>query len=182
MKNRCARGFTLVEVMVAVVIAAMLALLAHRLFATALEGADRLHQTRSSQDRAQGARRLLAAMFFSLEVGTREGAGFEGEGDRMRFMTWRATADGWFERETVSLALRETRLTAMYGSGAEVVLADSVTGVQFDYLLQPGVTSRWIRQWISPVSAPIAVRMRLHRRVGVAAATDTTLFLIKARG
>jgi hypothetical protein len=57
-------------------------------------------------------------------------------------------------------------------------LQQGVREVDFDYLLEPGAESHWVREWVSPVSAPLAVRIRLTRNTGV----DTTVMLIKGRG
>ena len=65
-------------------------------------------------------------------------------------------------------------------------MSDSVTDAGFDYLLEPGVESRWVREWVSPVSAPVAIRVRVTRGLGMGderrVVTDTLLFLIKERG
>ena len=63
--------------------------------------------------------------------------------------------------------------------GERVLLADSVEAVGLDYLLEPGIQAAWVQEWISAVSAPLAVRARVRRAGG---RTDTTLYLIKARG
>ena len=63
---------------------------------------------------------------------------------------------------------------------------DSVAELALDYLLEPGAESRWVREWVSPVSAPLAVRMRIEKAgCGTRDArcvVDTLLFLIKERG
>src|SRR5438105_2612900 len=69
--------------------------------------------------------------------------------------------------------------------GERIALADSIASLDFDYLLEPGAESRWVRVWVSPVSAPLAVRMRVERPgkgEGGRVVTDTLLFLIKERG
>ncbi|MDZ4863742.1 MAG: hypothetical protein SGJ01_09885, partial [Gemmatimonadota bacterium] len=64
----------------------------------------------------------------------------------------------------------------------EIVLADSVVGVEFDYLLEPGAQTRWVQTWISPLSAPLGVRLRIARRANDVDWTDTLLVLIGERG
>ncbi len=94
--------------------------------------------------------------------------------------------DGWFERRQVTLGAEQGRLRAIVTPGTPIALFDSLTDVQFDYLLEPGAESRWVREWVSPVSAPVAVRMRVTRagcgRQGAGCVMDTLLFLIKERG
>ena len=70
--------------------------------------------------------------------------------------------------------------------GTAIALRDVVRDVEFDYLLEPGAESRWVREWVSPVSAPVAVRMRITKAENgkweTGNAVDTLLFLIKERG
>src|SRR6266516_3945060 len=161
------QGFTLIEVIVAVTIGALVVLVAHQLFAAVAERGRTLIAARRSLDRAVNARRWLAATFLSLDVGTDGAGGFDGRPDHAAFSTWLLTPDGWFERR-------------------QIALMDSVTDVQFDYLLEPGAESRWVREWVSPVSAPVAVRMRIAKAGcemrDAGCVVDTLLFLIKERG
>jgi prepilin-type N-terminal cleavage/methylation domain-containing protein len=180
------RGFTLIEVMVALTIGAVVVVLAHRLFGAVAHGGRALTTARTALDRAANARRWLDATFLSLDVGTDGASGFDGRPDHVAFTTWLLTADGWFERRQVTLGMEHGRLRAMVTPERPIALADSVTDVQFDYLLEPGAKSRWVREWVSPVSAPVAVRIRMtkagngNRDTG--SVVDTLLFLIKERG
>lgn len=177
-------GFTLVEVLVALTIASLVVLVAHQLFAAVARQGKALVEARAALDRGVNARRWLAATFLSLDVGTDGASGFEGRADRATFSAWLLTPDGWFERRVVSLGGENHRLVANVTPGEPMVLMDSVKDVAFDYLLEPGADSRWVREWVSPVSAPVAVRMRVNRPGGDGrdAVTDTVLLLIKERG
>jgi len=175
-------GFTLIEVLLALVIAGTVLLAAERIFAGVGDGSQRLVAAREQIDRAANGRRSLKSAFLSLEVGQVTGEGFEGRADRVRFTSWQMTPGGWFTRQATDLGLNESHLVATIG-GLSLVLGDSVAEVAFDYLLDPGAESRWVREWISPVSAPLAVRMRIGRKVaGQGVTVDTLLFLIKERG
>jgi prepilin-type N-terminal cleavage/methylation domain-containing protein len=173
-------GFTLIEVIVALMIAGMIALLAHALFAAAADGAQRLEAVRSRMDQDQNGRSFLRGALLALEAGAEAGP-FEGEPHRLRFSTWLLTSDGWSERRTVVLALAGSRWTASLASrpASETVLADSVAELNFDYLLKPGADAHWVTDWHSEVSAPLAVRVRATHLGGEC---DTSLYLIKGRG
>ena len=172
-------GFTLIEGVVALTIGALVVLVAHQLFAAVAERGKALTSARAALDRAANTRRWLHAMFLSLDVGTEGATGFDGRPDHAAFSTWLLTPDGWFERRHVSLSLEGDRLTATVTPGTPIALMDSVSDLQLDYLLEPGADSRWVREWVSPVSAPVAVRLRIARTGYV---VDTLLFLIKERG
>jgi prepilin-type N-terminal cleavage/methylation domain-containing protein len=174
--RRRREGFTVIEVMVAVAIAGVVIVAAHRIFTGVAEGARAVAVTRESLDRSVNAQRWLKATLLSLEPP------FEGRADRASFTSWQLVPGGWLERAPTQL-LQEG--SAFFGvAGAErLQLADSVSAVMFDYLLDPGADTKWVRQWISPVSAPLAVRLRIAGcGRGDAGCVDTLLFLVKERG
>jgi prepilin-type N-terminal cleavage/methylation domain-containing protein len=173
---KAARGFTLIEVIVALTLSALVVLLAHTVFAGVVDGAQRLQAARTTLDRDGNARRALTEIFGSLDVGTEGAGGFAGRPDRVEFTTWQRVPQGWLERRKAVVAVENGVLVAR----ADVTLAleDSVSGVDFDYLLEPGASAAWVREWISPVSAPVAVRVRIQR----AATVDTLLFIVGSRG
>jgi len=173
------RGFTLIEMVVALTIGALVVLVAHQLFAAVADRGRTLIAARTALDRAVNARRWLAATFLSLDVGTDGAGGFDGRPDHAAFSTWLLMSDGWFERRQVTLTAKQGQLRAAVTPGTPIALVDSVADLQLDYLLEPGAESRWVREWVSPVSAPVAVRMRIANAGG---GVDTLLFLIKERG
>lgn len=185
------RGFTLIEVLVALAIAGLVVLLAHRVFAAVADGGRRLVAAREASDRDANARRWLKATLLSLDVGDAAGP-FEGRPNRVRFSAWQMTAGGWFERREIGLGETGGRFEALLRNGERgavrdgeaITLADSVIEIAFDYLLEPGADTKWVREWISPVSAPLAIRFRIamERRTRVGGRVDTLLFLIKERG
>jgi hypothetical protein len=186
LQGRDRSGFTLIELMVALTTGVVVVLVAHQLFAATADRGHTLITARNSLDRAANARRWLAATFLSLDVGTEGAGGFEGRGDHVVFTAWLLTPDGWFERRPVTLGSEQGHVQASVTPGTPIALIDSVSDVQFDYLLEPGADSRWVREWVSPVSAPVAVRMRIAKAGcwmrDAGCVVDTLLFLIKERG
>jgi prepilin-type N-terminal cleavage/methylation domain-containing protein len=181
-------GFTLIELMVALAVGAVVVLLAHRLFVGVADGARRMDAARAALDRDMNARRWLAEAFGSLDVGL--GSGFVGRAEHVQFGAWLRTPEGWLIRRQVDLAMRHNRLVARLAADDSIVLADSVRQLQLDYLLEagedagasgamPGERASFVREWISPVSAPLAVRLRLARLAG---SVDTLLLIIGPRG
>ena len=169
-------GFTLIEVMVAITIAAVVVVAAHKVFTGVADGAQAVATARQDLDRSANARRWMKATFLSLEPP------FEGRRDRINFTSWQLSSGGWLEQSATTLQQDGLRLTGTSGTQT-IRLADGVSGVTFDYLLEPGADTKWVAEWISPVSAPLAVRVRI---AGCgkqdAACVDTLFFLIKERG
>ena len=169
-------GFTLIEVMVAVAITGLVVLAAHRIFTGVADGSRAVATAREHLDRQANARRWLKSTFLSLE------APFEGRQDHVSFTSWQPTAGGWLEPRATELR-RDDRWFVGRAGSESFYLADGISDVAFDYLLDPGANTKWVREWISPVSAPLAVRLRItgcgRRDAGCA---DTLLFLIKERG
>jgi prepilin-type N-terminal cleavage/methylation domain-containing protein len=171
-----AAGFTLIEVMVAMTIATVVIVAAHRIFTGVADGAKAIEAARTDLDRTANGRRWLKATFLSLEPP------FEGRTDRVSFTSWQLTSGGWFEPKPTVLQTTGSTLIASAGRD-QLRLADGVSGVAFDYLLEPGADTKWVREWISPVSAPLAIRLRI---AGCGkrdtACADTLLFLVRERG
>ena len=173
-------GFTLIEVLAALAVGGVVVLLAHQLCVGVLASTQRLEKARAALDRTANARRWLTEAFCSLAVGEKS-EGFAGGAAAVHFGTWLLTASRGFAPATIDLGARAGRLVASVGGGDSVVLADSVARVEFDYLVDPGANARWGREWVSRMSAPLAVRMRLIH-VGDPASVDTLLLLIGPRG
>ena len=170
------RGFTLIEIIVALTVGALVVVTAHRIFAAVTDGTKAVSEARERLDRSANARGWLKATFLSLEPP------FDGRSDHASFNSWQLAAGGWFEPRRIRLSQEGDQLIAAGGS-EPVALIDDATSVSFDYVLEPGADSKWVREWISAVSAPLAVRLRVtgcgKRDVGC---VDTLLFLVKERG
>ena len=173
-------GFTLIEVMVALMLSAIVVLLAHQIFSGVVDGVGRLDAARAELDRRSNARRWLIEAFGSLQTGADSAGSFEGHPQQLAFSTWQRAAQGGLARERVSVLAAGSTLVAQMAPGT-LDLADSIRAVGFDYLLEPGANTTWAREWISPVSAPLAVRVRITY-LGSPERADTLLLLIGGRG
>src|SRR5947208_13746987 len=91
-------GFTLIELMVALTIGALVVLVAHQLFAAVADRGRTLIEAQTTFDRRANARRWLKATFLSLDVGTDGAVGFDGRPAHAAFPTWLLTPDRRFRR------------------------------------------------------------------------------------
>lgn len=175
------RGFTLIEVLVALALTGMVVLLAHRLLTVTMGSAQALRAARARTEQRYQGERWLRLTLGSLDAGGEQGA-FDGRPDQLAFAAWSPVAEGWLERRRVVLAVVDGRFLAETSEPAPLVLADSVASVAFDYLLEPGASTQWVRTWQSPLSAPLAVRVRIARWQATRPVVDTMLYLIRDRG
>jgi len=174
------RGFTLIEVMVALTLSAIVVLLAHQIFAGVVDGVARLNDARARATRTANARRWLVEAFGSLQSGADTSGSFEGHAGTVSFASWQRVPEGGLRRVRVLLGMSGTDVVARM-PGGQVALVDSVSALAFDYLLEPGANTTWAREWLSPVSAPLAVRIRIYYR-GRPIRADTLLLAIGGRG
>jgi prepilin-type N-terminal cleavage/methylation domain-containing protein len=175
------RGFTLIELLVALTLGALVVLLAHRVVTAVTDGAHRLAEAREREDRAANGRRLLVQLAGSLDVGTAldRGRDFAGAPDRVEFSSWSETAGGWLDSRRVVVQASGGRLAVEGLQDSAVVVSNGVTALDCDYLLDYGERAAWLREWRSPVTAPLAIRLRIAVGTGV---VDTLLLPVGPRG
>lgn len=175
-------GFTLIELMLALVIGGLLVLTAGRLFSVAADAGGALGRARHRSDAEANGREWLTTTLGSLEVGAAGTSGFQGDSAGMSFSAWVPVASGWMERRAVSLSISNGRLSG--SAEGDVLLGDSLRSGAFDYETEYGDGVVWLSGWRSPMSAPIAVRIRLTRPTldPEHPRTDTLVFRIGGRG
>ena len=173
---RHSRGFTLIEVVVALTLASVVALLVQRLFAATADSVEVLRGASERLSQESNGRRVVQGLLGSLDIGPRE-AEFRGGPLRIEFASWFGEPYGWPVRARHALFASEGALVATTGKDTLALLCN-VRALEVDYLLSSGSNEAWVRAWESPSSAPRAVRLRLARDSGV----DTLLILVGARG
>lgn len=174
-------GFTLIELMVALVIGGSVLLACGLLFTGMATTARTTADAEQRSSRWANARRLLRQLCSNVEVGLPGDVPFAGTPSALHMTTWHRVADGWLERQDLHLHHVGDRLVATFGDGGTVTLAEDVRSVGFDYLLSPGAATKWGSGWQSPVSVPLAVRIRLTFAGSIARA-DTVLLILGERG
>ena len=171
------RGFTLIELLVAITITGMVLLLAHALFGAVADGAARIGRHHAEAEARAASLSWMHEILRSAEIGRPDDGGFEGATDSAAFTGYLRTPGGWPERRRITLKTESGSLLLLAGDDT-LPMQRGVRGVSFDYLLEPGAGSRWVNEWHSPVSVPLAIRLRLADSLRV----DTMLFLVGTRG
>ncbi len=171
-------GFTLMEVMVAIAISAVLLLGARVMLEQVGDSAQRIAGSAAEVDREANSERLVRALVARAEQprpGERE---FAGTPRGARFTTWCDVPAGWQERCTVSLGLVRVagdNVLALEGSGGEIVaVRRGFAQGDFLYLRDAAEGGTWLREWSSSVATPLAV--------GVALDGDTLILRVGERG
>lgn len=173
-QSRSRPGFTLIEVMVALSLGSMVVLMVHLCFGQVLEGTVRLEEARAEHTSDMEFRRTLVTALGSLVIGTSSSSGFVGT---PRQMTFSAALGSPLDRPTpVRLGTEEGWLVLRAGARADSIAAALI---HLDYLLSQGSESRWVVNWQSMASAPVAVRVRIARD---SVRTDTLLLVAGTRG
>lgn len=170
------RGFTLVEVIVALSVGAVILIGARLLLENLGASADRIAVAARSEDSGANGELLLRSLVRQIEVGP-ESLMFEGNEDGARFTSWCYTPAGWRERCHVALAVgREDSSVVL-----TVVLPDASVAalrardrIELRYLVDAREGGRWFVRWGEGATAPGAI--------GVLIDADTMIVRIGERG
>lgn len=173
-------GFTLVEVMIALVTTAIVVALARVALTEVVRTSVVLDSVSADTDRRLAAERWVAAAFQSLSLGRPGDPAFEGGPRRVSFGAVLLTESGWYEPRQVTIDGMSDQPVLTWDGGSVALERKAV--LEFDYLLVPGEQSRWVREWRSDSDAPVAVRVRRTVGEGAAVLTDTLLFAVGVRG
>lgn len=171
-------GFTLLEVTVALAVAALVLLGARAVLERMGDGADAIAAHAEAADRAANGERTLRALAGRLEVPPGEEEAFAGTPRAARFRTWCEVPDGWLERcrAVVGVVRLEdgTALVASLSTGGTVPLLRGLDGAELRYLRDAADGGLWLERWRSAVEAPLAI--------GVVVPGDTVIVRIGERG
>ena len=172
-------GFTLIEVMVAIAISALLLLGARALVEQVAASAESIAGTAAEVDREANAERLLRAVVGRTEQPRMGGTGgFAGTPRGVRFTSWCDVPAGWQERCSVSLGLlrvNDQNVLALEMEDGEVIaVRRGFADGQLLYLNSPAGGGTWLREWSSTVATPMAV--------GVVLDADTLILRVGERG
>jgi prepilin-type N-terminal cleavage/methylation domain-containing protein len=176
------RGFTLVEVMVALVLAGIAVSTAVGVFASTGDTVRRLGQESRAWTHRGNARVWLSDALASAEVDATGGIIFDGDRESVRFRGWQWSPKGWVEPADIEVSFVGGRLRATNGSGAPLVLSDSIEGIALSYLPTWGEDTEWLPRWRSDSGLPAAVRLIVWSRARDLPRSDTSIVLVGVGG
>lgn len=173
-------GFTLLELLVAIVLAGATALLARTSWLAVTDQRARAASRETAELRSRTGRAWLRQLVGSME-GASEQSRFTGGPRSARFTAWVPTVAGWSERGDVELRVNDSAgLQVRIGGDLLLPLDEVRREARLDYLLQLGARAAWLPEWESGATLPAAIRLRWRREAGEQ--VDTLVMLVGPRG
>ena len=162
-------GFTLIEVMVALVIGGMAVAGAAALLTSLRDRGEAVARTAAQADGDANAERLLRRLLANLDLSADSTKpSFAGDADGMRFQTWCDTPAGWLGRCIARLSLERhddlasLRLEIDDPDSTVIELRKDLRGARFRYLISIDDVPTWLDRF-SRLVVPGAVALIVGR-------------------
>jgi prepilin-type N-terminal cleavage/methylation domain-containing protein len=184
------RAFTLVEVIVALVVGALVLQSATAITHAIREHSAALHLHVGSMEARRNATRELRTLLQQIDASANEADALLGDGVHVGFTTWCIAPQGWQERCHVSLAWepdstpiaqhrvrrgsRRLTLALRTRDRPELIIASNVQRGELRYLASATDGGEWYHTWTTPSVRPLAIALLIDR--------DTLIFSVGASG
>lgn len=153
-------GFSLLEIVIGLGIAAMVMLTAGGFLASSLDLTERLEIEVRESSSYFHAWIWMEQAFANASTGAEPEQGFQGGPTGADFSTRLWVPGGWLEEVHTTIALDDGRVVIDLPENRSLVLADSVRFFEIDYLARRGSNAPWLTAWDSELLLPPAVRIR----------------------
>jgi prepilin-type N-terminal cleavage/methylation domain-containing protein len=178
MRASSAPGFTLIEVLVALLLSGIVAIGVHDIFGTLADDATRVTAGGEAIDAVANADRFVRALVANTETDFDPGSEFGGGSTAAVFTSWCQTQHGWLERCRVTLSIEPHSardvLVAHLSTGESLQLREFDAGAQLRYLADLTAGGQWTDRWTPGPLVP--------RAIGVVDERDTVVLRIGDRG
>jgi prepilin-type N-terminal cleavage/methylation domain len=178
------RGFTLVEVIVAITVGAMVILAARLLVEQLGDSAQATIRAATRIDAEANAEHVMRGLATRSRPGTTDATPFEGDATHARFSSWCDVPGGWQERCLATLTVPAPTqsdsagaLLLTPGSGDAMPIRSGVKTGMLAYLTSASDGGQWVAAWNTASLAPLAIVAVLD----LGERRDTLIFRIGAR-
>jgi prepilin-type N-terminal cleavage/methylation domain-containing protein len=155
------RGFTLVEVLVALALSAMVIGGARGLLEGLARQAGQAMIAASSDDSRANAAWAFRQLVANLALPSGDSAAFDGDARQALFASRCAVGGGWQERCDVSLVAEPlssgTRVLVVLSTNDTIALGTASRGAELRYLGSARDGGRWLRGWERSLALPLAI-------------------------
>lgn len=162
MNKRSHAGFTLLEIMVALVISGLVVAALAAMQVVAADVATRVPHDVRTTTANRNAMQFARELFVQADPGPSGELSFTGTADSVAFTSWCPVGGGWVERCPVTLAIRpgaEGGAVELGWMGGSLTLARWESAVRLEYLRDARGGGTWVQQWGTAISPPQAVRV-----------------------
>jgi len=171
------RGFTLIEVLVAIVLTAVGITRAVSLFGAFADQADRVARTARAHDAVVNGERLLRSLVINVQSDTATATAFGGDGEQLRATSscMSATGHAFSCPITLTITRQDSEAIVEVGlpTGEKELLLNAPRDAHFAYLASAAEGGVWYGRWGAGIVVPLAI--------GVVSARDTIVLRIGRR-
>jgi len=153
-------GFTLVEVLVALTLAGVCALIVAAVYGGAADAIETMSRVAAAHEETATALRWVSESLVNFDP-QRDNA-FEGSPDGFTVQTAIWSGLGWMTPSEVTISFSNDRLVLRAGDRL-LTLVDSISEGTFAYRIDGANDRRWRPRWPSYEGAPSVVQMRVRR-------------------
>lgn len=165
-------AFTLIEVLVAITIGAIVLLGARDVMGQLADAVHRLRLQATTLERTANSERDLRDVMANVEVGVPGSEPFVGNADSAIFSAWCGMPGGWVERCSVALTIESAvvdsgyarwSLLARFGGRRDLVFTRVARSVRLLYLNSAAYGGQWYTRWTAGIRAPLAIGIVMDR-------------------
>ncbi|HET7188379.1 MAG TPA: prepilin-type N-terminal cleavage/methylation domain-containing protein [Gemmatimonadaceae bacterium] len=161
MRTRRRTGFTLLEVMVALVVGAVVILGARALLDGLSLHSERVRSLARSADAEANAEHVLRSVVLRGGLASDSAARFDGTPEQARFASWCDMAGGWQEQCEVKLVSEPhddgISVVADLGEAGRLEVARHLDATTFRYLASASDGGHWVERWERAITPPLAI-------------------------
>lgn len=169
-------GFTLVEVLVAVVVSGLCVLAGAGIFGAVTDTARHLRSSIDTWEARANARMWMQEFALTLRVDADDP--FIGLASELLASGHVWSSRGWMTPRRVTIAVVDGALVARQDDASNgLILRESVERLGIEYLPQGG-SSEWRTEWRSETTLPALIRMRLSQAGEATFRADTILMIV----